>query len=670
MASDVVYPTPQLKGEISRRSTRARARGWSETLALSIILLVALGQGLLYLFLLPPWQKYDEPTHFEYAWLIANWGRLPRPGDRDQTMRREVAASMVEHDFYRGLPAPDLLTDDRNIEIGYSELGHPPAYYLLVSIPLRLVRHLDVVTQMYVGRAVSLVLFLLTILVAIALARDLAPPGHPLRWALPLALVLLAPFVNQMTSINNDVGAALVFSLFLWVTVRTILFGLSFRRILALLGAASLAVVTKSTAALAFVFIPLIVIIALWNQRRWRWRWFWLPLAAVIVAGVALVFDWGDAAYWYRSERHHAQLSPTRVQRADAPWGSHAIHIEVDPADRNRRLLNPLAHDEVRELAGQVVTVGGWLWAEQEARVLAPGLVLSPVGTTLLQPLTEPVTIATTPTFVAHTFEVPETTGTAYYALFTGPGTAGGTTQEPLDLYLDGAFLVVGELPAGVEPQIEGQSLVVGETMLRNFVRNPEGAAAWPRVRPWINQALARYGERNPAYVLAALTDIGRSGPFLAGTILPYLVRDFFGAFAWGHVRLEGGIWNALMVGLVIGALAGNVKWLAQSRAGHARTIRSALLLLGLVALLIWGLALIWPLPYPWARITWPSARYAHPVIIPTLLFLVGGWWALWPRRARLLGMLALLLCLLVMNVAAIITISSYYQPLGPGMQP
>jgi hypothetical protein len=667
MASDIVYPAPQVKEQTNSGSTRARARGWSEPLTLSIILLIALGQGLLYQFLVPPWQHYDEPTHFEYAWLIANWGRLPQPGDRDQTMRREVAASMMEHDFYRGLPAPDLLTDDRNIEIGYSELGHPPAYYLLVSIPLRLVRHLDVVSQLYVGRAVSLVLFLLTILVAIALARDLAPPGHPLRWGLPLALALLAPFVNQMTSINNDVGAALVFSLFLWVTVRTILFGLSFRRLLALFGAAMLAVVTKSTAALAFVFIPLILIIALWNQRHWRWRWFWLPLAAVIVAGVALVFDWGDAAYWYRTERQHAQSSPTRVERADAPWGSHAVHVELDPADRNRRLLNPLAHDEVQEIAGQVVTVGGWLWAEHEAQVLAPGLVLSPVGTTLLEPLTESVTITTTPTLVTHSFDVPETTGTAYYALFTGPGTGVGTTQEPLDLYLDGAFLVVGDLPAGVEPRIEGQALVVGETVLRNFVRNPAGADAWPRVRPWVNQALARYGERNPAYVLAALTDIGRSGPFLAGTILPYLVRDFFGAFGWGHVRLEGAIWNAIMVGLVAGALTGNIKWLAQSQAGHARTIRSALLLLGLVSLLIWGLALIWPLPYPWARITWPSARYAYPVIIPTVLFLAGGWWALWPRRARLIGMLALLVCLLVMNVAAIVTISSYYQPVGPG---
>jgi len=33
------------------------------------ILVLALANGLLYLVLVPPWQHYDEPTHFEYAWL-------------------------------------------------------------------------------------------------------------------------------------------------------------------------------------------------------------------------------------------------------------------------------------------------------------------------------------------------------------------------------------------------------------------------------------------------------------------------------------------------------------------------------------------------------------------------------------------------------------------------
>jgi hypothetical protein len=86
---------------------------------LTLVLLIALCQALLYLLLLPPWQHYDEPTHFEYAWLIANRPGLPDVGDFDQRMRRDVAASMLEHQFFWNLPKPALLTDG-TIEIGSS----------------------------------------------------------------------------------------------------------------------------------------------------------------------------------------------------------------------------------------------------------------------------------------------------------------------------------------------------------------------------------------------------------------------------------------------------------------------------------------------------------------------------------------------------------------------
>ncbi|MBA3530942.1 MAG: hypothetical protein H0T73_03320, partial [Ardenticatenales bacterium] len=168
---------------------------------LFLVLAIALFQGLLYMFLLPPWQHYDEPTHFEYAWLLANRSGLPERGDEEQLMRREVAASMVAHHFYWNLTNPDLLTDVGRIYIGISELPHPPVYYLLVSLPLRLARHLDFTTQLYLARSVSLLMFLLIILIGAYFARSLTGADHPLRWLLPLCMALLPPFVNQMTAV-------------------------------------------------------------------------------------------------------------------------------------------------------------------------------------------------------------------------------------------------------------------------------------------------------------------------------------------------------------------------------------------------------------------------------------------------------------------------------------
>ena len=65
-----------------------------------------------------------------------------------------------------------------------------------------MVQHLDITSQLYVARMVSLLLFLLTIAIAGALARDLTPPRHMLRWAVPLGLALMPPFVDVMTAVK------------------------------------------------------------------------------------------------------------------------------------------------------------------------------------------------------------------------------------------------------------------------------------------------------------------------------------------------------------------------------------------------------------------------------------------------------------------------------------
>jgi hypothetical protein len=73
-------------------------RGEGQRLAL--VLLVALVHGLVYIFLVPPWQHYDEPGHFEYAWLVAAKRTIPEFGQYDHEMRHQVASSMVAHGFF------------------------------------------------------------------------------------------------------------------------------------------------------------------------------------------------------------------------------------------------------------------------------------------------------------------------------------------------------------------------------------------------------------------------------------------------------------------------------------------------------------------------------------------------------------------------------------------
>src|SRR3954453_10058776 len=265
---------------------RWAGRSASDRVRLTLVLLIAFCQGLLYLCLQPPWQHYDEPTHFEYAWLIAHQPGLPQLGTVDQALRRDIAASMFQYDFWRNIPQPALLTDG-TIEIGITELGHPPAYYMLVSLPLRLVAHLDITSQLYVARGVSILLFVLTIAIAGGLMHDLTPRGHVLRWAVPLAIALIPPFADLMTAVNNNVGAVALFSLFLWGAVRAIRFGVSWPRLICIFGTALLAVWTKNTAAIAIPLALLASLTAFWIQRGWRWRW--LSVVALVGCTVLLV---------------------------------------------------------------------------------------------------------------------------------------------------------------------------------------------------------------------------------------------------------------------------------------------------------------------------------------------------------------------------------------------
>lgn len=644
---------------------RLASRSASDRARLTLVLLIALCQGLLYLCLQPPWQHYDEPTHFEYAWLIAHRPGLPPLGTVDQALRRDVAASMTEHNFFGNMPRPALLTNG-TIEIGISELGHPPAYYMLISLPLRLVAHLDITSQLYVARGVSVVLFMLVIAIAAGLMRDLTPRGHVLRWAVPLTIALIPPFVDLMTAVNNDVGAVALFSLFLWGAVRAIRFGLSWPRLAWIFGTALLAAWTKNTAAIAIPLALLACLIAFWIQRGWRWRWLALLALAGCTALLLLVFGWGDAAYWYPGASEAAHISSTRVVTTATQVGSRAIVLEMQPGDA-RQLINPLLGAQVQRAAGQTITIGGWLWADQPAMSAAAGVMFKTPDMVLAQSATHPIQVSATPTFVAWTFEVPRQTFLLQYLLAAG---APADSTTPAHVYLDGALIVAGSYPTDQAPSFDDASASSGAwggRRFTNLLRNGSAEQGWPRLRPWVDQALVHYIHRSPTQSVAAVFDTRR----IAEVFVPYMLQPaadtFVESFAWSNVKIADPLWRYLARYLAVLALIGCIKWLIARRAKMWGVLWPALLFLALVGLLVWINTLFRPLPLLGEMYVVPVARYTYPAIIVTALAIVGGWWALWPPKLRLGAVLALIAGLLALNAVAITTIAAYYRPLPLG---
>ena len=78
----------------------------------------------------------------------------------------------------------------------------------------------------------------------------------------------------------------------------------------------------------------------------------------------------------------------------------------------------------------------------------------------------------------------------------------------------------------------------------------------------------------------------------------------------------------------------------------------------------MWGNAVALRLPMFDVNIDLPTARYAFPAVIPTVLALAGGWWALWPTRYRAHASAVFVLGMLGLNAVSIWRIWSFYQSL------
>lgn len=645
----------------SRRRSLCARNIWITVLA------VALLQGIFYLFLIPPWQHYDEPTHFEYAWLFAQLGHPPTHGDQDQAMRRTVALSMQEHHFYHNLAAPAL--DGDYVDIGLSQLDHPPAYYALVSLPLRFTHHLEITTQLYVARSVSLLLFVATIAIATGLMSELTPPGHLLRLAVPLIIALFPSVADVMTAVNNDAGAVAAASLLLWGMVRMLRMGLAWHTIAWVVVAALLVLLTKNTAALLVVLVPLAFLVAVWIQQGWSWRWFAGAAVALGVVLVLAVVGWGDAAGWYHWNDGAAQASPTRIAHPDAPVGPHAVMLVATPQHDRRRLVNPLLHEEVAQTTGQTITAGGWVWADRPLRIEALGIAPAERVGYAVTTFSQPITLTTRPTFVAWHFNIPPQMQAVHYVFSAPPP---GSDGQPYRVFLDGAVLVSGTFPTDTAPVFDDATASSGTWSgqpFTNLLRHGAAEEAWPRLRPWVestlDQVISLGGGRTPSQLLAALWDVERSSAILAryGGFLP--LDGMVTGFGWGNVRLDSAVWVSSFRGVVLIALLGCLTWVVLSSIRRSDTrayLRPALLVLALAGAGVWATTLLRVLPQMSEGFVWPVARYTFPAIIPTTLALVGGWWAVWPRPYRGYAVVALIAGMILLNSAALLTIWSFFS--------
>ncbi len=641
---------------------------WILGLALSAALL----HGLVYVFVLPPWQHYDEPNHFKIVALTARLGRTPQPEDSDPQLERQVVVSMIEHGFYDytgsrpPLPAPNEVVTIP----GYPQTGELPLYYAWAAAPVHLLQGRSIEAQLYGARLASLALFVFVVLCAWGAAREVFPPGHAARPLTPLAVALTPGLAELMTAVNNDAMAIAAFSLFAWGALRLLRRGAGALTMVWTAAAAGLAFFAKNTAAPAAALLPVLWLLALVGRRRPG-----LTAGAFILAALGVgifAIQPGDARAWLRGPHG---LEAGRALRSDAPEGG-AVLVAPASKDRHGRpvFYQIVPPQQAQALFGRQATLGVWMWVGDDG--LGEASIPTPWLVTASQVFSETAQLTTTPQFFAFTVDVPPGDDRLWVWINPRLGAAG----PPRQVYYDGLTLAAGSFPPTEAPVWEDAYAhrgAWGGQPVENLLRNASAEQPAVRANPWLDARLGQVlpDSARPSQLLGALQDWPGTGYYLL-PVAKHLFRTFWGSFAWGHVVLIGG-WPYRVLELVsaLGGLGVVVGWARRRKSAHAavdlwgRTaseLQAGFIFFTL--LVLWGLAWVRGLTYlDLPEYYWPTARHAMPAVIFAMAALAFGWVEGWQwvahERPALRGVGGALFVIFYLGLVgwSVYSISAYY---------
>jgi hypothetical protein len=593
---------------------------------LAALLIWATLHGALYAFLTPLWQAPDEPTHVEYACMLARHGLSLAQGDRDADLQARIIRSLAENNFWHWvrepvpIPLPASLDEDPFFRRAGRQVGdEPPLYYLLPALICRM--PLDLPLTVRLMRLTSVGWYVLTVLAAWWAGRGIWPGRVGPVMALAGAVAWLPMLAFLGGAVNNDCLATLLGTLTFGGLVRLV--SRPRGEIAAgALSAALLAVATKKTAAFLVVLVPLACAIPLARSwSRWPRGWQIASLALISACLAALIWPSPQPAGWLGRD-----LGPASGRDpAAATDGRSGIRLVAADGDVASRLVQILEPEQLPTVRGQTVRFSAWVRSAPAADASGSPDV-QPIWVTVrddggLSRTTGVATTAWTRIEVTHT--VRSDTGDLRVAIAIGPGgtaVGAGSGQSgksastiPRAVYVDDAQLLVETGPVPRDLLEHG-----------SFERSRSwGRVLWEAAAaPWLAKMRAPVG-----------------APTLARSLL-YLVLlfpGFWGNFGWLQVPLPvavyvvlAGICGAASLGLLlprrpgaIGLLPPIARWLA---------LGLALAVLQVIVLPMWG------------RDWQPQARYLHPAIVPILAFGVSGleyWAARWRLRGALCWYLA-----------------------------
>jgi hypothetical protein len=275
-----------------------------------VIALVAFLNAASWALITPAFEAPDEPDHFAYVQQLAETGHQParEPGvapvfSADETIALEGVRA-YSHVGLADTKPPWLEADERAWQLrraadrharddggGASTAStHSPLYYGLLAPAYLAVAEQSTFSQLTAARLASALLGVTVAICAFGIVRELLPSQRLAALGAGL-LVAFQPMLGFMAgAVNNDTGVNAAAALTLYLTIRGLRRGLTWRLALALGAALAATPLMKGTGFAIYPAVAVGVAAMLWRSRAVR------AAAAGVVAFAAVRGAWALAA--------------------------------------------------------------------------------------------------------------------------------------------------------------------------------------------------------------------------------------------------------------------------------------------------------------------------------------------------------------------------------------
>ena len=278
---------------------------------LTLLLIAAFFNALVWILLIPIWQYPDEQAHFAQVQDLAELGYVPAKGhdtseeisisekifgtERDgfgnnrYTYHPEFNINYSENNIGPYEDYIESLSESSRTNLVKKEATHnPPLYYFSGSIFYKVFGWGDLFTRVYAVRVMSAILFLATVFVAYKIAL-LIYKNKILQIVLPTLVAFKPMLIFASTGVLPDPLTNLLFALVVYLSLKILLHGVSKETILKVILVILFGVLTRQQFLISLPIILTVIFYQIFKNRTQLQKYI-LPAILLLLAGTLLTF--------------------------------------------------------------------------------------------------------------------------------------------------------------------------------------------------------------------------------------------------------------------------------------------------------------------------------------------------------------------------------------------